>query len=114
MPIKRDVRVVTALVADAAPATIYTPGAGVTRATITAATFHCNNAATLELWLVPSGDSQTDTNKTTFKALATNETYEASEIIGQSIATGGDIFADTDVASSVNAIITVTEFTGDS
>lgn len=96
---------------------LISPASGVTRLTITSATFYANVAgATISLFVVPSGGSPGISNQTTSKAFALNETYTAPELIGQSIEAGGSLQAnDGGVGGTgISAVFTVTEFSGDS
>lgn len=96
---------------------IVSPATGVTRLTITSATFYANVAgASINLFIVPSGGSPGISNQVTSKAMSINETFTAPELIGQAIEAGGSLQAnDGGVGGTdISAVFTVTEFSGDS
>jgi len=99
-----------------ANAALITPASS-TRMKITSATFFANTgAATLSLFIVPSGGSPGISNQTTAKTMAANETYIANELIGQTIEDGGTLQANdgAGVGTDISAIFTVTEYSGTS
>ena len=88
-----------------------------TRLKITSATFFANTgAAVLNLFIVPNGGSPGISNQTTAKTMAANETYIASELIGQTIEDGGTLQANdgAGVGTDISAVFTVTEYSGTS
>lgn len=113
MPIKSGVTVDGVLV-PAANGAILTPGTGVTRAKVTAASFFCNTGATLQVYLIPSGGSASTTTQIIETVMVANTSYDALEIIGQSIESGGTLQAnDGGTGTTINFIATITEYTGD-
>lgn len=113
MAIKSGVNVDGILV-PAATGTILTPGTDVTRAKITAANFFCSTGATLQVFIVPSGGSAGDSNQVVETTLTANESYDALELIGQSIEAGGVLQAnDGGTGTTINFVATITEYSGD-
>lgn len=115
MTIKSGISIDAQLVPTSSSA-IVTPPPG-TRYLITAATFFTNTGSpTLSLFLVSSGGSPGVGNQTTSKAMVADETYIATELIGQTIENGGTLQANdgTGTGVEISAVITVTEFSGTS
>ncbi len=101
-----------------ATGSIFTPGAGVVRSNVTAATFHNSSGGniTLQVWLVPSGSIASNSNQIIDRQIASNESYTAPELVGQSVESGGSIQANDggNGGTVVSYVSTVTDFTGSS
>ncbi len=101
-----------------ATGSIFTPAAGVTRSTVTAATFNNTSGGnvTIQVWIVPNGGSADASNKIIDRQLSSNESYTAPELVGQSVEDGGSIQANDGGAGGnvVSYVSTVTQFTGSS
>ncbi len=116
MTIRRGVSVDAQLLANAT-ASLFTPDTGIKRAVITSATMYSNIAIEgVELFIVPSGGSASDTTQITQKDFSLDETFTVPELIGQSIETGGSIQGNDGAngGAAVNIVLTITEFSGDS
>ena len=99
-----------------ATGSILTPDTTSNRETITSAVFHNSSggAVTLMVWIVPDGGSPDSTNKVIERSIATNESYTAPEIAGQTIESGGSLQANDADGTALSFVATVTQFSGDS
>lgn len=99
-----------------ATANILTPDTTSNRETITAAVFHNSSggSVTLQVWIVPDGGSADSSNQVLNRAIASNASDTAPEIIGQTIESGGSLQASDGDGTALSFVATVTQFTGDS
>jgi len=114
MTIKRGRSTDAQLVANATAA-VHTQAAN-TRSVITSVSMTANAAVTgVQVFIVPSGGSASDTNLSFERDFAANETFTAPSMIGQGVEAGGTIQANDGSGSGteLNIIITRTEFSGD-
>lgn len=98
----------------ATSAVVYTVPAGVVRTVVSQARIvnHTAGAITVSIWILQNGESESNEFKALdSESLAANETYLLSEIIGDSLNTGGTIKAIAGSANSVSFSATGTEFT---
>lgn len=113
MTIKSGVTVDGILV-PAATGTIFAPTGDITRAKITAASFFCNTGATLQVFIVPDSGTAGTSNQIIETVMTANTSFDALELIGQSIETGGALQAnDGGTGTTINFVATVTEYSGD-
>ena len=96
---------------------LFTPGTGITRAVVTAVNMYANVATTgVELYIIPNGGSPSASNRILKKTFSQDESYNAPELIGQSIEDGATITGNDggNGGTDVNITLTVTTFSGDS
>lgn len=98
-----------------ATGTLITPATDVTRSRITAANFFCTTGATLQVFLVPNGGSAGNDNQVIETVMVAGSSFDALELIGQSIESGGVLQANDGAAggAAINFTATITEYSGD-